>query len=97
MSHLSMFVPTKATVKLANVTWDTLKELVLFYVVLITLPLYIWWDQFIIIQVTLPTLFNWVPSNFMLLSKMLYLNLLIIVTLFTLKVILGINLPHKCF
>ena len=36
-------------------TRDMNNELGLFYVVLITVPLYIQWDQFIIVQVTLPT------------------------------------------
>ena len=55
MSHFSMFVPTKATVKLANGTQDMPKVLGLFYVVFLTVPLYIQLDQFIIVQVTLPT------------------------------------------
>ena len=41
------------------------KELGLFYFIFLTAPLYIQWDQFIIIQVTLPTTSNQVPSNIM--------------------------------
>ena len=55
MSHFSMFVPTKATVKLANGNTAHAQKLGLFYVVSLTVPLYIQWDQFIIFQVTLPT------------------------------------------
>ena len=65
------------------------KELGLFYVVFITFPLYIRWDQFIIVSVDLTTPPHRVPSNFMLVLKRLQLNLLNIVTLLTLKVILG--------
>ena len=45
------------------------KELVSFYVVLITAPLYIQWYQFIIFHVTLPIPYLWVPLNFMLVFK----------------------------
>ena len=65
------------------------KELGLFYVVFLTVPLYIQWEQFIIFQVTLPTPSYKVPSNLMLVFKSFYLNLLNIVTLLTLKVVLG--------
>ena len=65
------------------------KELGLFYVVLLTVPLYIRWDQFIIAQATLPTPSHLVPSNFMLVFKRLHLNLLDIVTFSTLMVNLG--------
>ena len=41
------------------------KELGLFYVVLIAVPLYIQWDQLIIVQVTLTKSSNWVTSNVM--------------------------------
>ena len=51
--------------------------------------LYIQWDQFIIAQVTLPTLSHQVPSNFMLVFKSLYLNLLNIVNFLTLKFVIG--------
>ena len=65
------------------------KELGLCYVALLTVWLYIQLDQFIIVQVTLPTLYNKVPSNFILVSKRLHLNLFNNVTLLTLKVVLG--------
>ena len=65
------------------------KELGLFYAVSLTVQLYIQWEQFIILQVTLPTPCHQVPSNFMLAFKRLHLNLLNIVTLLTLKVVLG--------
>ena len=70
-------------------TQDILKELGIFYVTFLTVTLYIQWDQFIIFQVTLPTPYHQVLSNFMLSFKMLHLNLFNIVILFTLKVILG--------
>ena len=89
MSHFSMFVPTKATVKLANGNTAHAQKLGLFYVVSLTVPLYIQWDQFIIVQVILPTSSNQVPSNFMLGFKRLRLNLLKFLTLLTLKVVLG--------
>ena len=60
----------------------------LFYVDFLNVTLYIQWDQFIIVQVTLTTPSHQVPSNFILGFKMLRLNLLNIVTLLTLKVVL---------
>ena len=70
-------------------TWDIPKELGLFYVVLLTVPLYIQWYQFIIVHLTLPTISYWVLSNFMMVLNFLHLNLLKIVILLTLRVILG--------
>ena len=61
----------------------------LFYVVFLTASLYIQWDQFIIVYVTLPAPCNYMPSSFILDFKRLHLNLLHIVTLLTLKVVLG--------
>ena len=65
------------------------KELGLFYVAFLTVWSYIQLDQFIIVQVTLPTLSHQLPSNFMLVSKKLHLNLLKIVIFLTIKVVLG--------
>ena len=65
------------------------KDLGLFYVSLPTVTLYIQWEQFIIFQFTLPTPSHQVPSNFMLDFKTLGLNLLNILTLSTLKFVLG--------
>ena len=70
-------------------TRDMPKELGIFYVAFLTVWLYIQLDQFIIVQVTLPTLYNQVPSSFILVLRSLHLNLLNIVTLLTLKIILG--------
>ena len=70
-------------------TRDMTKELGLFYVAFLTVPLYIQLDQFIIVQVTLPTLYHQVPSSFILVIRRLHVNLLNIVTVLTLKVILG--------
>ena len=64
------------------------KELGLFYV-FPSLSHYIQWDQFIIVQVTLPIPSHQAPSNYVLVFKKLHLNLLNIVTLLTLKVVLG--------
>ena len=70
-------------------TRDMPNELGLFYVAFLTVRLYIQLDQFIIVQVTLPTLYHQVPSSFILVLKRLHLNLLNIATLLTLKVVLG--------
>ena len=69
-------------------TQDIPKELGLFYVAFLTVRLYIYLYKFIIVQVTIPTLYHQVPSIFVLVLKSLYLNLLNIVTLLTLKVVL---------
>ena len=65
------------------------KELVLFYVAFLTVQLYIQLGHFIIVQVILPTAYHQDPSNFMLGFKRLRLNLLSVVTLLTLKIVLG--------
>ena len=70
-------------------TRDIPKELGLLYIASLTIKLYIQWDQFNIVQVTLPTPSHKVPSNFMLVLKLLHLTLLNIVTLLNLKVVLG--------
>ena len=75
-------------------TQDIHKELGLFYVAFLTVPLYIQWYQFIILQITLPTLSHQLPSNFMVVFKRLHLNLLSIVTLLNLKVVLGYHLTR---
>ena len=67
---------------------DMPKELGLFYVIFLTVPLYIRWDQFFIVQVTLPTPSYSMPSNFILFSKRLHLNPLNIAILLTLRVVL---------
>ena len=70
-------------------TGDITKELGLFYVAFLTVWLYIQLDQFIIVQVTLPTIYHQVYSSFILVLKRLHLSLLNIMTLLTLKVVLG--------
>ena len=98
MSYFYMFVPTKDTMKLAIETWETTKEFGLFYVAFLTVPLFIQRYQFIIVKVNLPTPSNHVPSDFMLDFKRLRLNILEIVTLLTLKVILGdycVSIPPR--
>ena len=65
------------------------KEMVLFYVAFLIAPKYIQWYQFIIVQITFPTLSHQVTSNFMLVFKKLHLNLLNILTFLALKVVLG--------
>ena len=62
--------------------------MVLFYVVFLTAPLYICWYQFMIFHVSLSTLYHRVSSIFLLVIKSLHLNLLNIVTFFTLKFVL---------
>ena len=65
------------------------KELVSFYVSLLTVTLYIQWYQFIIVHVSLPKLYNQVPSSFILVKKRLHLNPLNIVTFLTVRVVFG--------
>ena len=65
------------------------KELGLFFVALLNFQLFIQLEQFIIVRVTLPTLSHQVPSNLCWFLKRLNMNLLNVVTLFTLKVVLG--------
>ena len=106
MSHFSMFVPTKDTVKLSNGNTGHSQGIGIILchfpncsIIYPVGPVYycpghpsntnIQWDQFIIVHVTLPTPSHQVPSNFMLAFKILHLNLLNIVTLLTLKVVLG--------
>ena len=76
MSHFSMFVQTKATVKLANVNTGHAQVIGIFFVIFVTVTLYIRCDQFIIFQVTLPTPSYRMPSNLMLILKKLHLNFL---------------------
>ena len=94
MSQFSMFLPTKATVKLAN--WNMGHDQVIgsIFCRLLTVPLYIQWNQFIIVQVTLTTPPHQVPSNFIPAFKMLCLNLLNIVILLNLTVFLGYH-PNR--
>ena len=70
-------------------THEMPKKLGLFYVDFLTVPSYIQWDQFIIVQVTLPTQSHWVPSTVMLVFKSLHLNLFNVVIFLTFKVIFG--------
>ena len=70
-------------------TRDIPKELELLYIASLTIKLYTQWDQFNIVQVTLPTPSHKVPSNFMLDFKILRLNLFNVVNFLTLKVVLG--------
>ena len=85
-----MFPPTKATVKLANGDTGNAQGIgIILYVIFLTVTLYFRREQFIIVYVTLPTPYHQVPSNFMLVFKNLHLELLNIVTLLTLKVVLG--------
>ena len=70
-------------------TREMLKELGSFYVAFRTVQLYTHLEQFIIVQVTLPTLYHQVPSSLIFIFKRLRLNLLNIVTFLTLKVVLG--------
>ena len=70
-------------------TRDMPKGLEFFYVVFLTVVLYIQWCQFIIVQVALTTLSHQVPSNYMLVFKRLHINLLNVFSLLTLKVVLG--------
>ena len=72
-------------------TRDMPKELGLFYVSFLTVILYIHQEQFIIVQVTIPTPYNKAPSNYMLALKRLSMKLLNIVTLLNFKVVLGDN------
>ena len=66
-----------------------LKELGLSYIDFLIVPLFIHWDQFIIVQVALPTPYHEVPSNSMLVFKRLPLNLLNIVIFFNPGIVIG--------
>ena len=59
------------------------------YVDFLTVPLYIQWDQLIIVQVTLPKPYHQVSTNFILDFKSICLNLINMLTLLTLKAVLG--------
>ena len=76
-------------------TKDMLKGLGLFYVAFLTVWLYIQSDQFIIVQVTLPTQYHQVPSIFILVSRKLHLNLLNIVILLTPRSFLEVTLSYS--
>ena len=65
------------------------KKLGLLYVSFLTVPLYIQWYQFIIVQTILPTPYYQFIPNFILSFKRLSMNLFNIVTFLTLKVVLG--------
>ena len=60
----------------------------LFYVAFLTVPVYIQWDKFIIVQVNLSTPYHHVTSNCMFGFKSLHMNPLNIVILLALKVVL---------
>ena len=70
-------------------TRDMSKELALFCVYFLTVRLYIQLGQFIIIQFTLPKPYYQVPSSVKLVFKILHLHLLNILTLLTLRVVIG--------
>ena len=79
-------------------TQDTPKQFGLFYVTFQTIQLYIKLDQFIIVQVNLPTLSHQVYSHLIPVLKRLHLNLFNIVTLLNLKVVLVYHHTRlKCF
>ena len=89
VSHFSMFVPTKITVKLANgnTRHAQLIGIVLFCftncpIIYPVVPVYYF-------RVILPTPSHQVPSNFKLVFKELHMNHFNIVTLLSLKVVLG--------
>ena len=92
MSHFSMFLPTKATVKLANGNTGNAQVIGIIlcifpncYIMYTVVPVYYF-------QVTLPTPSHQMPSNYMLDFKILRLNLLKILTLLTIKDVLGDHL-----
>ena len=90
MSYFSVFVTTKANVKLAN--GNTLYAQSI-GIILCCFPnctiIYIQLCQFINFQFTLLIKYYWVTSNVILVFKRLHLNFLKIVIFFTLKVVLG--------
>ena len=63
ISHFSMFVPTKATMRLDNINTGHSKGIGIILCCFPTVPLYIQWDQFIILQVTLKKLSNHFTSR----------------------------------
>ena len=76
MSQFYMFVPTKSNVKLANENMGHEQVIGIVLCFPLTVPLYIQWEQFIVVQVTLPTPYHQGKSNIMLAFKMLHMNLL---------------------
>ena len=77
-------------------TWDIPKQLELFYVIFLSVPLYIHWEQFIIVQVTLPTPSHQVPSIVVLVLKILHLKQFKTVISLTLRVVLrDIIIPNS--
>ena len=94
LSHFSMFVPTKATVKLDNGKTGHAQGIGIILCHFLTVPLYLQWYQFIIFLVTLPTPSHQVLSYFMLAFKGLLLNLFNIVNLFTPMVVLRYHLTR---
>ena len=89
MSHFSMFVPTKISVKLANGNMVHAQGIVIIVCRFTKCSIIIHLDQFIIVHFTLTTPSHKVPSNFMLDFKRLCLDLFNIVTLVTFKVVFG--------
>ena len=61
----------------------------IFFVVFLVATLYIHWDQFISVHVSISIPSHWVTFNVVLVFKRLNLNLLNILILLTLKVVLG--------
>ena len=91
MSHFYMFVPSKDILKIARGNTGHAQGIGIilcsftnFTIIYPMVPVYYF-------QFTLPTPYNWVPSNVMLILKRLHLNLLKFDILLTLKVILGEN------
>ena len=89
MSHFSIFVPTKATVKLANGNTVHAQGIGIILCPFPECPIIYPVGLFIIVQVTLPTPYHQLPSNFMLVFRRLHMNLLNIVALLNLKVLIG--------
>ena len=82
MLHFLCFTQPRPIWNCLMETWDMTNELGLFYVVFVTVPLHLWWEQFIIVRVTLPKTYHRGTSNFMLVFRRLHMNLLKIVIYF---------------
>ena len=65
------------------------KEMRLLYVFFQTVPLYIVWDQFITVQVTLLIPYHQVTFNVLLVFKRLHMNLFNVLVFCNLRVVLG--------
>ena len=95
MSHFSIFPQPMPLWNWPMEAQDMPKELGLFYVAFLTVRLYIQLGQFIIVQVTLPTLYHQVPSSFILVKKGYILTSLTLWLCWPSRLFLEITIPES--